>query len=59
MRAYVMTTATVFALLVAAHIWRAMVETHFAGDPMLIVSTLIAAGFTVWGVILLRRPASG
>lgn len=58
MRAYVMTTALVFALLVVVHVWRMVVETHLTSHPMVVVSTVVAAAFAVWGVLLLRRPAA-
>jgi uncharacterized membrane protein len=55
MKAYVVTTAIAFGLLTAAHIWRLFVERHLSLDPLFIVATVIAAAFTIWAVILLRR----
>ena len=53
MKAYVMTTGAIFALLVLAHIWRASVESHLATDPTFIMTTIIAALLTIWA----GRPA--
>jgi len=56
MKAYLITTATVFALIVLAHILRAFAEgPHLAREPFFILLTLLAAGLSFWGFWLLRR----
>ncbi|MDQ4079550.1 MAG: hypothetical protein M3125_02235 [Gemmatimonadota bacterium] len=41
MKAYVMTTGVIFALLVVAHIWRVSVESQLATDPAFIMTTIL------------------
>jgi hypothetical protein len=56
MRAYVMTTGVVFALLAVMHIWRMVVEGgSMATDPWFLAITAIAAGLSVWALVALRR----
>lgn len=56
MKAYVLTTGILFALLVVAHVVRAAVEgVHVVRDPVFAISTLIAVGICAWAVRLLRR----
>ena len=59
MKAYLMTTGVVFALLTIAHIWRMMSEGGFHGDrdPWFILITLISAAFAIWAFQLLRKTA--
>ena len=55
MKAYVMTTGAVFALLTLAHLLRIIVEgPHLAKDPFWVLITIAAAGLCVWAVWLLR-----
>jgi hypothetical protein len=54
MKAYVMTTGSVFGLLLAAHIWRVVEEGHLARDPMFILTTAVAAVLCVWALRLVR-----
>jgi hypothetical protein len=58
MKAYVMTTGVIFALLVVAHIWRVTVESHLAKDPAFITTTIIAVLLTVWAGRLAWRLRS-
>jgi hypothetical protein len=58
MKAYVMTTAVIFALLVAAHIWRVTLESHLATDPGFITTTIIAVLLAVWAARLAWRLRS-
>jgi hypothetical protein len=49
MKAYLITTGIIFALILAAHVWRAIDEgPGIAKDPFFIVLTLLAAGLSVW-----------
>jgi hypothetical protein len=56
MKAYVVTTGTLFAALVVAHVWRVVEEGPGpAKDPFFIVITIAAAGLSVWAWGVLRR----
>ena len=58
MKAYVITTGIVFALITLMHILRAFAEgPRMAKDPVFILLTLLAAGLAVWAWRLLRRPS--
>ena len=49
MKAYLITTGALFALIVIMHVLRAVQEgAHVTHDPFFIVLTLIAAGLSVW-----------
>ena len=57
MKAYVMTTGTVFGLLTLAHIWRVIEEgPHLAKQPWWVLITVAAAVLCLWAVRLLWRP---
>lgn len=54
MKAYVMTTGSVFGLLVLAHVWRMIEEgPHLAMDPSYILITAVAAALCLWAWRLL------
>ena len=56
MRAYIMTTGTVFGLIVAAHVLRIIAEgRHVATDPWFLLMTVAAAALGLWALSLLRR----
>jgi hypothetical protein len=56
MKAYVATTGVLFASITVAHVWRAYEEGRgVAHDPFFLVLTAIAAAFSVWALVLLRR----
>ena len=55
MKAYLITTGVVFALITLAHILRVFAEgPRLAKDPVFILLTLLAAGLSVWAWRLLR-----
>jgi hypothetical protein len=55
MKTYVMTTGTLFGLLVAVHIWRILEEVHgLMKDPWYVGSTIIATALCVWAWRLIR-----
>jgi hypothetical protein len=60
MKAYLITTGTIFALITAAHIWRVAAEgSRLATDPFFVLLTILAAALSVWAWLLvgrLRRP---
>ncbi len=56
MKAYLITTGVVFALLVVAHVWRVIVESrHLATEPDFILITLASAALSAWAWRLLWR----
>lgn len=55
MKAYLITTGTMFALLALLHLWRAVQESgQLAQDPWFLVITVVAAALSVWAFRLLR-----
>ena len=58
MRTYVMTTGVIFGLLVVAHVWRMVVESHLATQPEYIMVTLAAALLSLWAFRLVWRSRS-
>jgi hypothetical protein len=58
MRAYVMTTGTIFGLIALAHVWRIFAERReLVTDPVFLLLTLAAMGLCIWAVRLLRISA--
>ena len=62
MKAYLVVTGLLFALLALAHVWRTIVDwSHLREDPWLILQGpgigLIAAGLAYWAWRLLRKSA--
>jgi hypothetical protein len=56
MKAYLITTGTIFGLIVGAHVWRAFAEgSHLATDPVFVLLTLLAAALSFWAFRLLKR----
>jgi hypothetical protein len=58
MRAYLITTGAVFALIVIAHAWRMTAEPSHMKDPGFLALTLVAAGFAFWAFSLVRKTAN-
>lgn len=55
MKAYLITSGSIFGLLVMAHLLRVMAEgLHVAQDPWFVVTTIAAGVLCVWAVRLLR-----
>lgn len=55
MKAYVITSGTVFALVFAAHIWRATAEgVSLAKNPIFILTTTAALALVVWAWRVVR-----
>ena len=48
MKAYVITTGAIFALLTIAHLARVAIEKHLATEPIFVVFTLLSAALCVW-----------
>jgi hypothetical protein len=58
MRAYVITSGAIFGLLVVAHMARLFAEGWgVATNPWFVLTTVAAAGLSVWAVRLLRPSA--
>jgi hypothetical protein len=58
MKAYLVTTGTVFGLLAAAHVWRVFAEgTHLAKEPFFVAITLMSAALGLWAWRLLKAHA--
>ena len=56
MKAYLVTTGTVFTLITAAHIWRVVSEsTGLVRDPWFVLLTVLTAGLSIWAWRLLRQ----
>jgi hypothetical protein len=56
MKAYVIATGIIFALVTLAHIWRAWVEgPGLAKDPWFIGVTVLTVALSVWAWRLARR----
>ncbi len=55
MKAYVITTGAVFALLTLAHLLRIIMEwPHLAKEPFFLLITVAAAGLSLWAWRVLR-----
>ena len=55
MKAYVITTGTVFGALTLVHLWRIMEEgAHLATNPWYALVTVAAAGLGLWAWRLVR-----
>jgi hypothetical protein len=55
MKAYVVTTGSIFGLIVLAHVWRVIEEgAHLASDPVYIALTVAAAALALWAYRVLR-----
>lgn len=56
MKAYIITTGTIFGLIVVGHFCRLFVEgTNVAKDPVFLFFTLLAASLCFWAGWLLKR----
>jgi hypothetical protein len=59
MKAYVITTGTVFALITLAHVARVFAEgAYLLREPAFIVTSAIAVALCVWAFRVLARLAS-
>jgi hypothetical protein len=53
MKAYLLTTITIFGLITGAHVLRLYYEPHVATEIAFILLTLLSAGLCMWGIRLL------
>ena len=57
MRAFVLTAGFIFALILAAHVARLLIEGPGPMvDPIFIASSLASLALVIWAAMLLRRP---
>jgi hypothetical protein len=57
-KAYIITTGAVFAMITIAHLLRFMMEgSHLLTEPVYILLTLIAASLAGWAWVLFRRSS--
>jgi len=55
-KVYIVTTGAAFALLALAHLVRIISEgAHLLREPFFLLSTVIAAAFFAWAIVLLKR----
>ena len=55
MKAYLLSTGTLFGLIVVAHVWRVIAESRtLLRDPWYWLLTMIALAFCVWAFRLVR-----
>jgi hypothetical protein len=55
-RAYIITTGVVFALITVAHIARLATEPmHVLREPVFLTLTVLAAALSIWAFVVLRR----
>jgi hypothetical protein len=59
MKAYVITTGSVFGLLVLAHLLRVFEEPHLVRDPFFVFVTLAATALCLWSWRVLRPGPGG
>ena len=55
MKAYVIITGVIFALITIAHTVRMVIEPHVLTEPVYLFLTLLSAAVALWALILLRR----
>jgi len=56
MKSYVAVTGTMFALIVAAHVWRAWVEgPGLLRQPVFVMLTALSAGVALWAWRVYRK----
>ena len=58
MKAYVITSGAIFALITIAHIAHIAMETHVLREPFFLLLTLLAAALSIWAFVVLRRVSS-
>jgi hypothetical protein len=60
MRAYLITTGVLFALVAVAHVWRVVAESSaLATDPWFVALTILAVVMSAWAFRLLPTVQGG
>jgi hypothetical protein len=55
MKAYVITSGSLFGLLTIVHLLRIVREPHLGTDPIYLVITFASAALSIWALFVLRR----
>lgn len=55
MRAYVITTGIIFALITISHCVRMALEPRVLTEPIYLLLTLLSATLAIWAVVVLQR----
>jgi hypothetical protein len=55
MKAYVITTGVIFALITLSHIVRMALEPRVLTEPLYLLLTILSTALAIWAVIVLRR----
>jgi hypothetical protein len=55
MKAYIVTTGTLFGLIVVAHVVRVVAEPDLGADPSYLLLTAAAAAISIWAWRLVRH----
>ena len=58
MKAYILTTGSLFGLLAIVHVWRMVVESGAAKEPWVVGMTVLSAALCVWAGRLLTVSRS-
>ena len=58
MKAYIITSGAIFALITIAHIAHIAMETHVLREPFFLILTLLAAALSIWAFVVLRRVSN-
>ena len=58
MKAYLITTGSVFAAIVLSHVLRFITEGGATREPVLWLLTVLAAGLSIWAWSLLRLSSA-
>ncbi|HEY3582531.1 MAG TPA: hypothetical protein VGK82_18390 [Pyrinomonadaceae bacterium] len=58
MKAYIITSGAIFALITIAHIVHIAMETHVLREPFFLILTLLAAALSIWAFVVLRRVSN-
>lgn len=58
MKAYIITSGAIFALITIAHIAHIAIETHVLREPFFLLLTLLAAALSIWAFVVLRRVSN-
>lgn len=56
MKAYIIITGVIFALITIAHCVRMVMEPHVLTEPLYLLLTLFSTALAIWAVLLLLRP---
>jgi len=59
MKAYIITSGCIFALIAIAHVARIATESpNILREPLFLILTLLAAALSIWAFVVLRRVSN-